>query len=435
MKEAIIRSYLSLFRVSHFVLSPQEYKRVILTTQLSVIFVLALVCFTVLDIFSDYYEVVPFNLLGIALGLLVIYLNNKGHFMTARITLAIGVNALAIFFTAVLVRDMGVYIFSVCINFGVFVVFGYERLKYSWIIVTISSIGFVVAIFHPYARFTGDFVTPEYISENLLTIYLIASFSAVVIVYYMLRVNYKFESTLMMREKDIEFRNQELLKVNAELDKFFYSASHDMRAPLTSIKGLIHLMEMTDDTKELKEYAAMLKGRAENLDQFIRSISEYAANSRQQVNYQMLNLKSVLKENLENFKFYPGANKVKVILDVPSDFLINSDIVRLQVIFGNIISNAFKYHDLAKADPFLKITSVVNQNAIQIYFEDNGSGIREEYLSKIFSMFYRANTQSEGAGLGLFIVREAIDKLNGAIEVKSTYGVATTFIVSLPLDR
>ncbi len=396
---------------------------------------LALVCFTVLDILSDYYDVVPFNLLGIALGLLVIYLNNKGHFMVARIILAIGVNALAIFFTAVLVRDMGVYIFSVCINFGVFVAFGYERLKYSWAIVTISIIGFLFAMFHPFARLTGDFVTSDYINKNLLTIYLIASFSAVVIVYYMLRLNHKFESTLMMREKDIEFRNQELMKVNSELDKFFYSASHDMRAPLTSIKGLIHLMEMTEDVKELKDYAAMLKGRAENLDQFIRSISEYAANSRKQINLQVLNLKSVLKENLENFKFYPGSSKVKVILDVPGDFLINSDSVRLQVIFGNIISNAFKYHDLSKVDPYLKISSVVSASTLQIYFEDNGSGIREEYLSKIFSMFYRAHTQSEGAGLGLFIVREAIDKLNGTIDVKSTYGVGTTFIVSLPLDR
>jgi len=435
LKDAVTRLYLSLFRISHFVLSPQEYKRVILTTQLSLIFVSALICFTLLDIFSDYYEPLPVNLLGIAVGLVVIYLNVRGYFMTARITLTIGVNAIVIYFTAVLVREMGVYIFSICINIGVLVAFGYERIKYSWLIVTISTLAFIGALFHPYQRLTGDFVTTTYINENLLAIYLIASCSAVVIVYYMLRLNYKFESTLMMREKDIEFRNQELLKVNAELDKFFYSASHDMRAPLTSIKGLIHLMEKSVDVKELKEYTAMLKGRAENLDQFIRSISEYASNSRQQVNYQVLNLKSVLKENLENFKFYPGANKVKIVLDVPGDLLIHSDAVRLQVIFGNIISNAFKYHDYSKDDPFLKIKCVVQHPTLRLSFEDNGSGIREEYLSKIFSMFYRASTTSEGAGLGLFIVSEAVDKLNGAIEVKSAYSVGTTFIVTLPLDR
>ena len=76
------------------------------------------------------------------------------------------------------------------------------------------------------------------------------------------------------------------------------------------------------------------------------------------------------------------------------------------------------------------------ENAIvRIYFEDNGSGIREEYLNKIFTMFYRANTQAEGAGLGLFIVREAIDKLHGSIEVSSVYGEGTTFVVTLPLQQ
>lgn len=407
----------------------------ILTSQLSLIFVLALICFMILDIFSDYYEPMPYNLVGIVLGIAVIYLNGKGYFMIARVSLAITVNVITIFFTAILVREMGVYIFSICINIGVFVVFGYERIRYSWMIVVISTLAFVAAIFHPYSRLTGDFVTKEYVDKNLLTIFLIASFSAVVIVYYMLRLNHRFESKLIKREKDIEIRNQELLKVNAELDKFFYSASHDMRAPLTSIKGLIQLMEMSDHVKELKEYAAMLKGRADNLDQFIKSISEYAANARQQLNFQMLNLKGVLKENLENFKFYPGANKVKVILDVPGDLMINSDAVRLQVIFGNIISNAFKYHDYSKPNPFLKISGAVDGASIRIYFEDNGSGIREEYLTKIFTMFYRANTQAEGAGLGLFIVREAIDKLHGSIEVSSLYGEGTTFIVTLPLQQ
>lgn len=407
----------------------------ILTSQLSLIFVLALICFMILDFFSNYYEPMPYNLVGIALGITVIYLNGKGHCMTARVLLAITVNVITIFFTAILVREMGVYIFSICINIGVFVAFGYERIRYSFMIVAISTLGFIAAIFHPYSRLTGDFVTKEYVDKNLLTVFLIASFSAVVIVYYMLRLNYRFESKLMKREKDIELRNQELLKVNAELDKFFYSASHDMRAPLTSIKGLIQLMEMSDNVKELKEYAAMLKGRADNLDQFIKSISEYAANARQQLNFQILDLKGVLKENLENFKFYPGANKVKVILDVQGDFMINSDPVRLQVIFGNIISNAFKYHDYSKPNPFLKISTVVENAAIRIYFEDNGSGIREEYLAKIFTMFYRANTQAEGAGLGLFIVREAIDKLHGSIEVSSVYGEGTTFVVTLPLQQ
>jgi signal transduction histidine kinase len=206
-----------------------------------------------------------------------------------------------------------------------------------------------------------------------------------------------------------------------------------MRAPLTSIQGLIQLMEMSNDLPELKNYVTMLKGRAHSLEVFIGKISEYAQSGRQEEKWEKVILYSSMRECLENLRFYPHAHKIKVLLEIPDHLEIMSDAFRLQVIFGNLFSNAIKYHDFTKADPYIRIRHELLNGKIKIHIEDNGCGIREESLKSIFGMFYRVHRQVEGTGLGLFIVKEALEKLQGTIEVKSEYGAGTTFSISLPL--
>ena len=147
---------------------------------------------------------------------------------------------------------------------------------------------------------------------------------------------------------------------------------------------------------------------------------------------ELLVLKTLIKENLENLRFYPLASKIKIQMEIPDKTEVLSDPVRLQIIFGNILSNAIKYHDFTKSEPYIRISTKESAQFIEVIIEDNGSGIREENLKKIFGMFYRAHRHAEGTGLGLFIVKEAVEKINGSIEVKSQYGVGTTFFVSIP---
>jgi len=423
------------FGLDRFILSHQEYKRVLLTSQLDVIFIIALVCYAILDLVSGYFFPIIYNVVGILVGILVLILNRKGYFYLARIILAASANLVAIFFCFVLIRDLGIYLFSMVINIGVFVAFGYEKIKVSWTIVLISTIGFLIAIFHPFKRISGDFVTQAYIDENLFFSYIIASVSSVVIIYYLLKVNYKVEASLYLKENMIAQKNIELQKVNNELDKFFYSASHDMRAPLTSMLGLINLMDLTTNANELSNYTKMLKSRILNLDNFIRSISEYSSNSSQQLNFQTLRVRELLKENLENFKFYPKADLVKILLEADEEMEIISDPVRLQIILGNLISNAIKYSDFRKAESFIKLNARLLENKLMIQIKDNGIGIKPESVNKIFGMFFRAHDHAEGAGLGLYIVKETICKLNGTISVESTFGEGTTFTIILPSLR
>ncbi len=110
-----------------------------------------------------------------------------------------------------------------------------------------------------------------------------------------------------------------------------------------------------------------------------------------------------------------------------------SDPTRLQIIFGNLVSNAIKYHDVTKTERWIKISEEFIADQLAVRIEDNGMGIREEVLPRVFDMFYRGNELSDGSGLGLYIVKEAVDKLNATISVKSVYGHGSEFAVSLPI--
>jgi signal transduction histidine kinase len=98
----------------------------------------------------------------------------------------------------------------------------------------------------------------------------------------------------------------------------------------------------------------------------------------------------------------------------------------------NILSNSIKYSDRRKANRFIKVNATVSENNCAIAIEDNGLGIEEQYLDKIFDMYFRAHTSLKGTGLGLYIVKDTIERLGGSIKVESVPGKGTTFFIELP---
>jgi signal transduction histidine kinase len=420
-----------LFGLNRYVLANTEYKRVLLTSQLSLIFVISLGVFSTLELAFGYYYPLPYNAVALVMGLLVIWLNRMGHFLFARILLTISIEFITLFFTAVLPRDFGIYIFSIAINIGILTVYGFERPWLTAGIILLSSLLFFYMTFYSPFRSIDLTLTSAYIEENLKISFGIASLASAVIVFYLMRVNRQVENKLTAKDLSLQQRNQDLQTANTALDKFFYSVSHDLRAPLTSMQGLIQLMQLSNDVKELKEYAEMLQGRAENLDAFIRKIADYSKNSQLEVRREEIALRKLLRENLENFRFYPHAMSIRVLLEVPDSQTIHSDSFRLQEVFGNLISNAFKYYDPAKPS-FVRIACDENDHMVSVIIEDNGLGMREEELPRIFDMFYRANRDAQGTGLGLYIVQETLQKLQGKIEVESVYGKGSVFRVHLP---
>jgi signal transduction histidine kinase len=209
-----------------------------------------------------------------------------------------------------------------------------------------------------------------------------------------------------------------------------YSASHDLRAPLTSMSGLVQLAQR--DLTDTPTYLSLMEERVKVMDNYIKDIVEYSRNARLELNLARVSLKPIIEEVINTLKYSTDVSKVLIEIKIDDFLKINTDESRLRVILNNLIGNAFKYQDLKKPNPHLKVQASLKNNQCLIKIEDNGMGIPPEHHIKIFDMFYRANDLTPGSGLGLYIARETADKLNGKISFESVYGEGTTFVISIP---
>jgi signal transduction histidine kinase/ligand-binding sensor domain-containing protein len=233
------------------------------------------------------------------------------------------------------------------------------------------------------------------------------------------------------RVHDIEKRNVELRKVNSELDKFVYSASHDLRAPLSSIMGLVNIARQDPEVANKDNYLNLIEKSVKKLDGFIKDIIDFSRNARMDVDRQEISFDNLIREVLDDLKYLDESNKILRLISVKGNGLFYGDAKRLKVILSNLISNAIKYHNLNTKSPFVEINVDYNDKIAVIKVIDNGSGIPEQHIDKIFKMFYRASDKSQGSGLGLYIVKETVERIKGKINVSSELGKGTTFEVTL----
>tara|TARA_R110002074_G_scaffold375113_3_gene551673 strand:+ start:14307 stop:17771 length:3465 start_codon:yes stop_codon:yes gene_type:complete len=233
-------------------------------------------------------------------------------------------------------------------------------------------------------------------------------------------------------EEALKSQYIELKKTNSELDSFVYSASHELRAPLASILGLIQLILMEEQEPQLALHLNMMVKSIERLDDFIKDIIEYSRNKHVEIKLETINFTNLLEITLESLWYLENMSKIKVKISIDDKIDFASDNKRISILLNNFISNAIKYHDITKKAPSIWITIKTSKKEAIIEIKDNGLGMAEEQLDKIFDMFYRISSQIMGSGIGLFIVKEVLGKLNGTIEVKSVLGEGSTFTLKIP---
>jgi len=231
-------------------------------------------------------------------------------------------------------------------------------------------------------------------------------------------------------EEKIKVANRQLQKTNIELDNFVYKVSHDLRAPIASVLGLVNLAKRENKVDVLREYFNMIGKSAEQQDLFIKDILDLSRNSRLVVNKDKIKWEELLNDTFDNLKYSVKNKKIERIINIKGRTTFYSDQRRIKVIFNNLISNAIRYAN--GKDPKVEIDIDVNKNEAEITIADNGIGIEKPHQKKVFEMFYRAAETNVGSGLGLYIVKESVDRLNGQIDLKSEKGTGTTFNIILP---
>jgi len=236
------------------------------------------------------------------------------------------------------------------------------------------------------------------------------------------------------QEVALEKKNADLIKINRELDAFIYSISHNLRAPLASVIGLVNIAKLDHSKNEetVGQYFDLMGKSALRLDDTLKEISSYAQNLRTEVELSKIDLKKLVDENFDRLKNLRGFPGIEVQFDINSDVPLYSDSQRLSMILFNLFSNSIKYKDDRKSNSLIGIKASVSSTCAVINIHDNGVGIHPDYLPKVAKMFFRANEKSDGAGLGLYVVSEVVQKLKGTMIITSAYGKWTNVEVTLP---
>ena len=233
-----------------------------------------------------------------------------------------------------------------------------------------------------------------------------------------------------IRTSMVEEQEHQLKKVNLELDNLVYRVSHDLRAPLASALGLLYLSQQEKQVVAIQPLLKMVEETLHQQDRYISKILDYSHNSRGDIQHNDIDLAQLITEQIEIHR--PNLSPVEVLMSINQSQSFYSDRQRLSIVISNIISNAFRFSRPARAQPFISIEALVTQQNAWFRISDNGIGIAQQHIGHIFKMFYRATDLNNGSGIGLYIVKETIEKLSGTITVRSLEGVGSTFEVSVP---
>lgn len=244
------------------------------------------------------------------------------------------------------------------------------------------------------------------------------------------------EELVNKRTSELQVANAELSQRNSELDRFVYSASHDLSAPLKSILGLITIAKLENPTKSLGDYLAKMEVSVKKLENFIGDVVSYSRNSRLPPKLEPIHFEPFVRNLLEDHRYSDGFERIDFIIEDKYGKEIITDTVRLKIIINNLVSNAIKFHRFSGGNtPFVTICLEQSNEEFVITVADNGLGIGQHHIAKIFEMFYRANDSIQGSGLGLYILKETVVKMGGNVRIDSRVGSGTTFTITLPLQQ
>lgn len=237
-------------------------------------------------------------------------------------------------------------------------------------------------------------------------------------------------------KKTAELENEQHLKklteVNKELKTFIYRASHDLRGPLSSMKGLINVAKIETEPLQMTKLIGLMDSSAEKLDKIVVDLIETLGIRDRNVKNEELNLENIVRELLAPYHTLVAKGSLRISVDSDFSSSFSSDAAILKMVLKRVIDNAVRYHNYAVPGSYISIRLKTDSDGALISVVDNGTGIKEELQEKVFDMFYRANNDSEGSGLGLYLARIGTEKLGGRISLKSVEHIGTTVDINIP---
>jgi signal transduction histidine kinase len=313
----------------------------------------------------------------------------------------------------------GTFLYFIPSSLGALAIYGYRELWKGLLFTGLSLTLFLVGMFDP-SRFHA----------SNAHFYFIVNFAVVLTIGILLMVYYDWH--VVHSEDVLQKKNDELKKANEELDRFIYSASHDLRAPISSLLGLVNLMKI-GPREEQDQIMGMIEDRVKRMEAFTREVIDFERNARGPIQTTNVEVKRLVTDCFNRVRYAVGASRVELRLEMDENLTVLLDYERFRLVVENLLSNSVKYSNPTLPDAHVLVSAVRQNGELIMSVRDNGIGIAPEYRPRVFEMFFRAHESSEGSGLGLYIVKETLDKLGGQVELSSVQYEGTSVKVRIPI--
>ena len=244
------------------------------------------------------------------------------------------------------------------------------------------------------------------------------------------RVNSQLEEKVEERTKDLSATLEKLKASNEELDIFIYRASHDLKGPTASLLGLAMLGKVISDDARYTDFFNRIEDTSHNMNNILGKLISMHTILHTHVTQVKIDINALLREIQDNLKINPLT--YKLINNCSQNIEILTDSVLLKIILKNLIENAIIFNSRGEQKQVTVDIKYIN-SSLQLIVEDNGDGIEPDIKRRVFDLFYRGSQRSKGNGLGLYLVKKAVEKLAGDIKLESDVGKFTRFTVTLPI--